>query len=232
MANILLIDDDVELTALLKDLLELEGYQVSVANNGHDGLTKIDANTDLILLDIMMPILNGMEALRRLREHWQTPVLMLTAKGEEIDRVMGLDLGADDYLSKPFSDRELLARMRAILRRMEKSNSSNLPTEATDAIQDHDLLILPRKMEVYCQNQLIELTATEFALLLHLMKHSGQVIPKSELSLSVLGKRLAPFDRAIDVHLSNIRKKLPERFDRKPRIKTLRGRGYLWVEVE
>ncbi len=231
MANILLIDDDVELTALLKDLLELEGYQIQVANNGQEGLALIDPSTDLILLDIMMPVLNGMEALRRLREQWDTPVLMLTAKGEEIDRVMGLDLGADDYLSKPFSDRELLARMRAILRRMEKVTLAQPPGDQSESIAYQDIVIFPGKMETYCQQKLIDLTATELALLTYLIKKPGQIITKSDLSLAVLGKRLAPFDRAIDVHLSNIRKKLPEREDGKPRIKTLRGRGYLLVEA-
>ena len=120
MSQVLLIDDDDELTSLLHDLLELEGYQVQTAGNGQQGLAMVNESIDLILLDVMMPQLNGMETLRRLREQWETPVLMLTAKGEEIDRVMGLDLGADDYLLKPFSDRELLARMRAILRRTQK----------------------------------------------------------------------------------------------------------------
>lgn len=117
MANILLIDDDTELTSLLKDILSFEGFTVSEANDGYAGLEAINDEIDLILLDVMMPRLNGMETLKKLRENWETPVLMLTAKGEEIDRVIGLELGADDYLPKPFSDRELLARIRAILRR-------------------------------------------------------------------------------------------------------------------
>lgn len=230
MTNVLLIDDDLELTGLLHDLLELEGYQVKVANNGQDGLALVSEQTDLILLDIMMPILNGMETLRRLREQWDTPVLMLTAKGEEIDRVMGLDLGADDYLSKPFSDRELLARMRAILRRAGKT--TQLPhNDASEKLMYQDIVVYPGKMEIYCQNTLIDLTATELAMLIYLVKQPGHVVSKSDISLSVLGKHIAPFDRAIDVHLSNIRKKLPERQDGKPRIKTLRGRGYLWVEA-
>lgn len=120
MANILLIDDDIELTSLLKEVLSFEGFEVSEANDGEAGLAAINSDIDLILLDVMMPKLNGMETLKRLRENWETPVLMLTAKGEEIDRVIGLELGADDYLPKPFSDRELLARIRAILRRTSK----------------------------------------------------------------------------------------------------------------
>ncbi|MEZ8129188.1 response regulator [Enterovibrio norvegicus] len=231
MANILLIDDDTELTSLLKDLLELEGYSVNIADNGQQGLEKIAVDTDLVLLDVMMPVLNGMETLRRLRDQWETPVLMLTAKGEEIDRVMGLELGADDYLPKPFSDRELLARMRAILRRTGKGNDEKRTDDAQEKLEYQDIEIFPGKMEVYCQQQLIDLTGTETALLTYLVRQPGTIVAKADISLNVLGKRLAPFDRAIDMHISNIRKKLPERADGKPRIKTLRGRGYLLVEV-
>ncbi|PMN93722.1 response regulator [Enterovibrio norvegicus] len=231
MANILLIDDDTELTSLLKDLLELEGYSVNIADNGQQGLDKIAADTDLVLLDVMMPVLNGMETLRRLRDQWETPVLMLTAKGEEIDRVMGLELGADDYLPKPFSDRELLARMRAILRRTGKNQDEKRTDDAQEKLEYQDIEIFPGKMEVYCQQQLIDLTGTETALLTYLVRQPGTIVAKADISLNVLGKRLAPFDRAIDMHISNIRKKLPERADAKPRIKTLRGRGYLLVEV-
>lgn len=124
MPNILLIDDDTELTSLLKEVLSFEGFDVSEANNGEEGLALLNDKIDLILLDVMMPKLNGMETLKRLRENWETPVLMLTAKGEEIDRVIGLELGADDYLPKPFSDRELLARIRAILRRTQSTGAS------------------------------------------------------------------------------------------------------------
>ncbi|MBE1275997.1 response regulator [Enterovibrio baiacu] len=231
MANILLIDDDTELTSLLKDLLELEGYSVNIADNGQQGLEKIAVDTDLVLLDVMMPVLNGMETLRRLRDQWETPVLMLTAKGEEIDRVMGLELGADDYLPKPFSDRELLARMRAILRRTGKGNDEKRSDDVQEKLEYQDIEIFPGKMEVYCQQQLIDLTGTETALLTYLVRQPGTIVAKADISLNVLGKRLAPFDRAIDMHISNIRKKLPERADGKPRIKTLRGRGYLLVEV-
>ncbi|MGF1706153.1 response regulator [Enterovibrio baiacu] len=231
MANILLIDDDTELTSLLKDLLELEGYSVNIADNGQQGLEKIAVDTDLVLLDVMMPVLNGMETLRRLRDQWETPVLMLTAKGEEIDRVMGLELGADDYLPKPFSDRELLARMRAILRRTGKGNDEKRSDDVQEKLEYQDIEIFPGKMEVYCQQQLIDLTGTETALLTYLVRQPGTIVAKGDISLNVLGKRLAPFDRAIDMHISNIRKKLPERADGKPRIKTLRGRGYLLVEV-
>ena len=229
MANILLIDDDTELTSLLKDILSFEGFTVSEANDGYAGLDAINDEIDLILLDVMMPRLNGMETLKKLRENWETPVLMLTAKGEEIDRVIGLELGADDYLPKPFSDRELLARIRAILRRTQTNTA---PKSASDIIQYQDIEVFPGKQEAYCNGQIIDLTTTEFALLSHLIQNPGQVITKEALSLDVLGKRLAAFDRAIDMHISNLRKKIPERTDGKSRIKTLRARGYLLVEEE
>ncbi|WP_159739515.1 response regulator [Vibrio atypicus] len=231
MPHILLIDDDTELTSLLKEVLSFEGFDVSEANNGEEGLAKLSSEIDLILLDVMMPKLNGMETLKRLRESWETPVLMLTAKGEEIDRVIGLELGADDYLPKPFSDRELLARIRAILRRTQ-SSASNKSAKSSDCIEYQDIQVFPGKQEAYCQGQQLELTTTEFALLSHFVQNPGETITKETLSLDVLGKRLAAFDRAIDMHVSNLRKKLPEREDGKSRIKTLRGRGYLLVEED
>lgn len=226
MAKILLVDDDIELTALLKDILSLEGYNVIEANNGIEGLAAITDDLDLILLDIMMPKMNGMDMLRKLRETNETPVLMLTAKGEEIDRVIGLELGADDYLPKPFSDRELLALIRAILRRTQgKTKESN-----SSSIKYQDIELFIGKQEAYRNGEMMELTGTEFGLLSQFIQKPGEIISKEELSLEVLGKRLAPFDRAIDMHVSNLRKKLPPLSEGKPRIKTLRGRGYLFVE--
>ncbi len=226
MANILLVDDDTELTGLLKEVLTFEGFNITEANDGEAGLAAVNDKIDLILLDVMMPRMNGMDMLKKLRESWQIPVLMLTAKGEEIDRVIGLELGADDYLPKPFSDRELLARIKAILRRTQTNSAS----KSTDYIEYQNIKVYPGKQEAYVGEILLELTTTEFALLTHFIQHPGESLTKEVLSLDVLGKRLAPFDRAIDMHVSNLRKKLPERSDGKPRIKTLRGRGYLLVE--
>lgn len=228
MAHILLIDDDTELTGLLKEVLSFEGFVVSEANDGEAGLAALSKEIDLILLDVMMPKLNGTETLKRIRDKWETPVLMLTAKGEEIDRVIGLELGADDYLPKPFSDRELLARIRAVLRRTQLPSNS----KTSDSLEYQDITVYPGKQEAYCQGMLLDLTTTEFALLSHFVVNPGVTVTKEELSLDVLGKRLAAFDRAIDMHVSNLRKKLPERTDGKPRIKTLRGRGYLLVEED
>ncbi|MBE3652653.1 response regulator [Vibrio navarrensis] len=227
MANILLIDDDTELTGLLTEVLSYEGFNITEANDGESGLAALTAEIDLILLDVMMPKLNGIDTLKRLRERWETPVLMLTAKGEEIDRVLGLELGADDYLPKPFSDRELLARIKAILRRTSNPKSTK---NGGDCIEYQDLKLYPGRQEAYCQESLLDLTSTEFALLSHFVQNPGETLTKETLSLDVLGKRLAAFDRAIDMHVSNLRKKLPERADGKSRIKTLRGRGYLMVE--
>lgn len=228
MAHILLIDDDTELTGLLTEVLQYEGFEISEANDGEAGLAALSDAVDLILLDVMMPKLNGMETLKRLREKWTTPVLMLTAKGEEIDRVIGLELGADDYLPKPFSDRELLARIRAILRRTQNT----LSPKNNETIECQDIQIFPGKQEAYCQGQALDLTTTEFALLTYFVQSPGAALTKEMLSIEVLGKRLAAFDRAIDMHVSNLRKKLPERLDGKARIKTLRGRGYLMVAEE
>ncbi len=232
MANILLVDDDTELTSLLKEVLTFEGFNITEANDGEAGLAAINNSVDpmnhidLILLDVMMPKMNGMDMLKKLRKQWDTPVIMLTAKGEEIDRVIGLELGADDYLPKPFSDRELLARIKAILRRTGSTNTS----KPNDHIAYQDIKIFPGKQEASAAEEILELTSTEFALLSYFVQHPGQSLTKEVLSLEVLGKRLAPFDRAIDMHVSNLRKKLPQRSDGKPRIKTLRGRGYLLVE--
>lgn len=224
MTHILLVDDDTELTALLEDILTLEGFTVSQAHNGFEGLEALDSSVDLILLDIMMPKMNGMEMLKQLRQQWQTPVLMLTAKGEEVDRVIGLELGADDYLPKPFSDRELMARIRAILRRTQQNKPE--PAESTNP---HGLQVFPGKQEAYYQGTLLDLTTTEFTLLEYFLNHMGESISKEDLSLEVLGKRLSPFDRAIDMHVSNLRKKLSEHHEQ-TLIKTLRSKGYLMIE--
>lgn len=227
MNRILLVDDDVGLSELLTQLLEMEGFVVSQAYDGQEGLTKaLQTDFDLILLDVMLPQLGGFEVLKGIRKRKQTPILMLTARGDEIDRVIGLEIGADDYLPKPFNDRELIARIRAILRRATNSEPEQ---SANDAILVGDLRLDPKRQEVYCNEQLIILTSTEFSLLLNLLANSGELVTKESLSESVLGKKLMPFDRSLDMHLSNLRKKLPERKDGRARVKTLRGKGYIWI---
>ncbi len=226
MNQILLIDDDLGLAELLAQLLELEGFNLTLAHDGQSGLSlALEQEFDLILLDVMLPKLNGFEVLKALRSKKQTPVLMLTARGDEIDRVVGLEIGADDYLPKPFNDRELVARIKAIIRRTGQQNDE----QPSGIIEFADIKLDPSRQEVICQEQLLILTGTEFSLLYYMLQHSGEVLSKEELSENVLGKKLMPFDRSLDMHLSNLRKKLPERADGRPRVKTLRGKGYIWL---
>ncbi|CAM3839247.1 envelope stress response regulator transcription factor CpxR [Xenorhabdus thuongxuanensis] len=230
MHKILLVDDDRELTSLLKELLEMEGFNVVIAHDGEQALQYIDSSIDLLLLDIMMPRKNGIETLKELRQYHQTPVIMLTARGSDLDRVLGLELGADDYLPKPFNDRELVARIRAILRR---SNWSEQQADTGTPILEIDKLQLnPGRQEASFDGTILDLTGTEFTLLYLLAQHLGQVVSREHLSQEVLGKRLTPFDRAIDMHISNLRRKLPNRTDGLPWFKTLRGRGYLMVSAK
>lgn len=228
MTKLLLIDDDKELAELLAEYLQLEDFDVDMAHDGEAGLVTAKAQSyDMILLDVMMPKLNGFEVLKQLRTDNSTPVLMLTAKGDEIDRVLGLEMGADDYLPKPFSDRELLARIKAILRRTD----SVAMVKNSDLLTHLDIEINSRTQEAWCQKILLDLTSTELMLLESMISAPGEVLTKADLSERVLGKKLTPFDRSIDMHLSNLRKKLPERQDDKARIRTLRGRGYMWLDT-
>lgn len=235
MAKLLLVDDDLELVALLAELLSLEGFTIETAGNGKQALNKLDMSYDLILLDVMMPVMDGIETLKEIREKFTTPVLMLTARGTENDRVIGLDLGADDYLAKPFNDRELIARIKAILRRTNllktQLKDNNQMAESTDnksLFFEGILLNLSRQQALY-QEQSLDLTVSEFSLLEILVRNPGVVISRELLSIEALGKRISTFDRAIDVHMSNLRKKLPPRESGLPWFRTLRGRGYLLV---
>lgn len=236
MPKILLVDDDVEFTSLLAEVLAMESFEVEVVHNGEDALHTLDLSYDLILLDIMMPKLGGIETLKQIRQKYTTPVLMLTARGDDVDRILGLELGADDYLSKPFNDRELVARIKAILRRVTKlptpPNVSHIELNNGDdqkTLYFDDIVLYPGRQQVMYQGKDLELTGTEFALLSMLIRNPGHILSRELLSIEILGKRLTPFDRAIDMHMSNLRKKLPPRKDNLPWFKTLRGRGYLLV---
>ena len=239
MSKILLVDDDVELTTLLAELLSLECFDIHIVHNGQEALTELELQTyDIILLDIMMPVLNGIETLKQLRQKLTTPVLMLSARDDDIDRVLGLELGADDYLPKPFNDRELVARIKAILRRTAGNSplatdvitpSSQTAEENSKQLSFGGVELHPGRQQAIFEGKDLELTGTEFALLQMLMRNPGQILSRELLSLEILGKRLTPYDRAIDMHISNLRKKLPERNDNLPWFKTLRGRGYLLV---
>ena len=232
MSKILLVDDDIELTDLLAEVLRLTGFEVEIANNGQDALDKLNSSHQLVLLDVMMPVLNGIETLKKIRQTSNVPVMMLTARGEEIDRVLGLELGADDYLPKPFNDRELVARIKAILRRVSPSESSQNSTTLSseeNTLEFAGLVLHSGLQQASYKGQDLGLTGSEFALLHKLILRLGQIVSREELSMNVLGKYLSPFDRSIDMHMSNLRKKLPERDNGLPWLKTLRGRGYLLV---
>ena len=232
MSKILLVDDDIELTDLLAEVLRLDSFEVEIANNGQDALDKLNSSHQLVLLDVMMPVLNGIETLKKIRQTSNVPVMMLTARGEEIDRVLGLELGADDYLPKPFNDRELVARIKAILRCVSPSESSQNSTTLSseeNTLEFAGLVLHSGLQQASYKGQDLGLTGSEFALLHKLILRPGQIVSREELSMNVLGKYLSPFDRSIDMHMSNLRKKLPERDNGLPWLKTLRGRGYLLV---
>lgn len=226
MSKLLLVDDDVELTELLSSLLTLEGFDVQTANNGLEALQKLDESHELVLLDVMMPKLNGIETLKEIRKVSNVPVMMLTARCEDIDRVLGLELGADDYLPKPFNDRELIARIKAILRRSASpsNNTANVEILSFDGIT----LNFSHGIATYNEENL-NLTDYEFKILCLLLKSKGNMVSREELSLEVMEKPLTPFDRSLDMHISNLRRKLPERKSKLPWFKTLRGKGYLLV---
>ena len=227
MSKLLLVDDDVELTELLSSLLTLEGFDVQTANNGSEALQKLDESHELVLLDVMMPKLNGLDTLKEIRKVSNVPVMMLTARGEDIDRVLGLELGADDYLPKPSNDRELVARIRAILRR-SVSPSNNVDNTKEILSFENVTLYLTRQTAMYDEKNL-NLTDYEFKILHRLIESKGDIVTREELSLEVLGKTLSPFDRSLDMHISNLRRKLPERESKLSWFKTLRGKGYLLV---
>ncbi|ATI83310.1 DNA-binding response regulator [Sphingobium yanoikuyae] len=224
MPDILLIDDDRELTAMLSEYLEREGFSASAAHDGQTGeLEALSGRYDLVVLDVMLPRLSGIEVLRRIRRGSDVPVLLLTARGDDIDRISGLDLGADDYVPKPCSPGELVARLRAILRRVSSrrgDDGSNGP------IVSGGLTLWPAARRAEWEGTMLELTGTEFSLLEELARNAGHIVSKEELSLNALGRALTPFDRRIDVHISSIRNKLGPRPDGQPWIIGVRGQGY------
>ena len=232
--NILLIDDDHELAELLVDYLTQQGFTVQCCFDGQSGLElAYKTEFDLILLDVMMPKLNGFEVLKALGSEYKTPVLMLTAKGDDNDKVRGLELGADDYLAKPFHHQELLARIKAILRRINIVTQQNQQELHDDnsvlAINNIELNHATRA--VTCHTNSITLTGTEYQILTMLMENHGKIISKDTISEQVLSRKLAPFDRSIDVHVSNIRRKFCPYCDTE-KIKTIRGTGYLFLTGE
>jgi len=228
MNRILIIDDDEELCELVSEYLTVEGFQVEAINDGESGLEKALRNeNDLVVLDVMLPKKNGFDVLRDLRLESKVPVLMLTARGDDMERIVGLEIGADDYLAKPFNPRELVARLRAILRRTE------IPTDSkeieTDKFQVDDVEIRMSARSAKKNGADLNLTSVEFDLLSMLLRDAGKVIKKEYLSEKVLERKLSPYDRSLDMHVSNLRKKLGERKDGADYIKTIRSAGYIYT---
>jgi len=227
MTQVLLIDDDVELLAMLADYFERENFDVTVAHDGASGIAAaLSGKFDLAVLDMMMPGMNGIEVLRRIRRQSQLPVLMLTARGDDADRIIGLELGADDYVPKPCSPRELTARIRAILRRV--CSAPNDPA-AAEIIRANKLTLWPEKRLAQWSERMLELTSTEFNLLEMLVRHAGHTVSRRALSEQGLGRTLTKYDRNIDVHLSSLRQKLGATADGRSCIQTVYRLGYQFI---
>jgi two-component system response regulator CpxR len=217
--HILLVDDDAELASLLSEFLRREGFTVEAEHEGNRGLERAaKPGVDLVVLDVMLPGIDGFEILKRLRQQSTVPVLMLTARGEDVDRIVGLELGADDYLAKPFNPRELVARIRAILRRYESH-----PPPAGGRIELNGIVLDPGTREVTAGGRRVELTTFEFDILEMLMRSAGRVLSRDALMENFYNRKATPFDRSIDMHISHLRKKLVNGDDL---IKTIRGVGY------
>ncbi len=224
--RILVIDDDVELCSLVTEYLRPEGFQVECVHEGRSGLARaLGGGHLLVVLDVMLPGLNGFDVLRRIRDGSRIPVLLLTARGEDVDRIVGLEIGADDYLPKPFNPRELVARIRAILRRSQaKGGEAQVP----DIIRVGDVELDPATRSVRHRGKSLELTSVEFGLLQVLLREAGRVVTREALVDEVLGRKFSPFDRSIDMHVSKVRKKLGDSGS-EDYIKTVRGAGYIFA---
>ncbi|SIN70319.1 two component transcriptional regulator, winged helix family [Singulisphaera sp. GP187] len=224
--SILLIDDDVELCGLMQKFFARHGMSVEIVHNSHRGLVRALAGAhDLVLLDVMMPDLDGFELLGQVRQRSQIPVIMLTARTAQADRILGLNAGADDYLPKPFGPEELLARIRAVLRRIDNARPIELESLVVGPIR-----LIPGARDVLCEGRSVGLTSVEFDVLEQLVRSAGRVLSRDALMTALYQRRATPFDRSIDVHISHIRKKLKRHGDR---IRTVRGVGYLFcTEVE
>lgn len=225
MSRVLLVDDDDLLTELLTEYLTAEGLEVNRMPDGESGVQEIlhGAGYDVVVLDSMMPKMNGLDVLKTVRAQSKIPVIMLTAKGDDIDRIIGLEMGADDYVPKPCQPRELLARINAILRRAQQNTEAGA---VVNSITASGVTLFPSKRQATIGDEILELTSTEFNLLEVLMRHAGQVVSKESLSQEALDRKLAKFDRSIDVHISSIRHKLGDA----SLIQTVRGLGYLFVK--
>lgn len=229
MPHVLLIDDDVDLCALLGDYLRHDGFDVATVHNGHAGIDRLrDGGIDIVVLDVMMPGINGIETLRQIRERHALPVLMHSARGDGLDRILGLELGADDYVPKPCTAREISARLRAILRRGE----TRQPIQETQAVVSVGPLRISSELRrAEWHGEALVLTSAEFNLLNMLAQHAGQVVSKQILAQQGLGRPLERYDRSVDVHVSSIRQKLGTQPDGRSWIQTVRGMGYQFLKA-
>jgi DNA-binding response OmpR family regulator len=226
--RILIIDDDEELCELVSEYLSVEGFEVASVNDGESGLEQaLSADHDLVILDVMLPKMNGFDLLRNLRQTSKLPVLMLTARGDDMERIVGLEIGADDYLPKPFNPRELAARLRAILRRSAAADAG----DGNGPIEVDGVRLSPSSRSATLNGSELNLTSVEFGLLHELLKEAGKIVKKEDLSERVLERKLSPYDRSLDMHISNLRKKLGVRADGGERIKTVRSVGYIYTVV-
>jgi DNA-binding response OmpR family regulator len=226
MERILLVDDDVELCEILTEYFFAEGFEVESAHDGIRGLERARSGEHaLMILDLLLPRMRGLDVLKQLRAASNMPVLILTARGEDVDRILGLELGADDYLPKPFNSRELMARVRAILRRAR-------PSGDTARVDVGDVTLDPLARQAWRDGRLLSLTMAEFVLLEAFLRHAGQVLSRERIAEQVLGRRLASFDRSIDVHVSNLRKKLGDAVGAREHIRAVRGEGYVFARVD
>ena len=226
MVSVLLIDDDTELSKLLEEYFQSEQFELHAAHDGPGGLEKALGNHfAAVILDVMLPGMSGLDVLKQLRQKSSVPVLMLTARGSELDRILGLELGADDYLAKPFNPRELVARLRAILRRTATSGG----TAASQPIHLAGVELHPESRSVTCSGKPVNLTGAEFDLLFAFLRNPGKIITREELTQAALGRPMSPMDRSIDVHVSNLRRKLGPYQGDQERIKAIRGSGYVYL---
>jgi len=228
--RLLIIDDDAELCELLAEYLQPEGFQVDAVHTGTEAVEKALAeNYALLVLDVMLPGLRGFDVLQKIRATSRIPVIMLTARGEDVDRILGLEIGADDYLPKPFNPRELAARIQAVLRRSDDPKTREAASGGEELVRVGDLELSPASRVVRRNNHELDLTAVEIDLLKLFLSSPGVVLEREYLAHSVLGRKLTSFDRSIDVHVSNLRRKLGSASDGGERIKAVRGAGYLYA---
>jgi DNA-binding response OmpR family regulator len=230
-ARVLLVDDDRELCQMLSEYLAAERFEVKSVHDGGEALAELQGGEfEIVILDVMLPSVGGLDVLRKLGATYPTPILMLTARGDDVDRIVGLELGADDYLSKPFNPRELVARIRAILRR---ASSRSVRGGVPDELNVGPIALNAGTRQVQVAGKVVPLTGAEFRVLELLMRSAGQVISRDSMTEQALGRKLAAYDRSIDTHISNLRRKLELPAGKNPEIKNVRGSGYTltWADA-